>query len=90
MILLAARLLAPSQRRIAIFGGSCAATSLRLLRTAFPVAFLQLPLIKLVGGALLSWVAAQLIIPEEGGEDVAAGEGRFAVALAFTPASAQF
>jgi YjbE family integral membrane protein len=69
VIALAARSLAPEQRRKAIFGGSAAAIVLRVVLTVFAVSLLQLPYLKLVGAALLFWIGARLLVPEEEDED---------------------
>jgi YjbE family integral membrane protein len=69
VIALAARSLPPKQQTLAIFWGSGAAITLRILLTVFAVAMLTLPYLKLVGGALLIWIGVQLLIPEEDGED---------------------
>jgi YjbE family integral membrane protein len=69
VIAMAARSLPPKQQKLAIFWGSGAAITLRILLTVFAVAMLTLPYLKLVGGALLIWIGVQLLIPEADGED---------------------
>ena len=69
VIALAARSLAPEQRRKAIFGGSAAAIVLRVVLTVFAVQLLQFPYLKLVGAVLLFWIGAKLLVSEEEDED---------------------
>ena len=68
VIALAARSLPPKQQRLAIFWGSGAAITLRILLTVFAIALLTLPYLKLIGGMLLIWIGVQLLIPEDDGE----------------------
>jgi YjbE family integral membrane protein len=71
VIALAARSLPPHQQKKAIFWGSGAAIIMRIVLTAFAVALLQLPWLKLVGAALLIWIGVKLLIPEDGEENIA-------------------
>ncbi|MBL0142853.1 MAG: TerC family protein [Betaproteobacteria bacterium] len=74
VIALAARSLPPKQQKAAIFWGSSAAIVMRIILTIVAVELLRLPFLKLVGAALLVWIAVQLLLPEgegEGGEPVA-------------------
>jgi YjbE family integral membrane protein len=72
VIALAARSLPERQQKLAIFWGAGAAVVLRILLTLVAVRLLQFPYLKLAGGAALVWIAVQLLIPEDGGDDVAA------------------
>jgi YjbE family integral membrane protein len=63
MIALAARSLPPRQQRLAVFWGSAAAVALRVVLTVFAVALLELPWLKVVGGALLLWIGVKLLAP---------------------------
>lgn len=74
VIALAARSLPPRQQRQAIFWGSGAAIVLRIVLTVFAVALLTLPWLKIVGGLLLIWIGVQLLVPDEGDEDVASSD----------------
>jgi YjbE family integral membrane protein len=65
VIALAARSLPPKQQKAAIFWGSGAAIVMRIILTIVAVELLRLPYLKLVGAALLLWIAVQLLIPEE-------------------------
>lgn len=69
VIALAARSLPPKQQKAAIFWGSGAAIILRIVLTIVAVELLRLPYLKLVGAALLLWIAVQLLIPEEDEDD---------------------
>ena len=69
VIALAARNLAPQQRRMAVLGGSAAAIILRVLLTIFAVELLGYPYLKIVGALLLFWIGVQLLLPEGDNED---------------------
>ncbi len=78
VIALAARSLPPKQQKAAIFWGSGAAIVMRIVLTIVAVELLRLPYLKLVGAALLLWIAIQLLLPEDeedGGEAAAGGLG---------------
>ena len=78
VIALAARSLPPREQKRAIFWGSGAAVALRVVLTLFAVALLGLPWLKLIGAALLLWIGVKLLIPEQGGPEVRAGENVWA------------
>jgi YjbE family integral membrane protein len=69
VIALAARSLPPRQQRQAVFWGSGAAVVMRIVLTVVAVELLKLPYLKLVGAALLLWIAVQLLLPEDDGGD---------------------
>ena len=75
VIAMAARSLPPSQQKKAIFWGSAAAIVLRIVLTIAAVQMLQLPYLKIIGGALaLLWIGVQLLVDtEEEGEVKAEG-----------------
>ena len=77
VIALAARSLPPVQQKRAVMWGSGAAVVMRIGLTMLAVELLRLPYLKLVGAALLLWIALQLLLPEgeEGKEGHAAGTG---------------
>jgi YjbE family integral membrane protein len=75
VIALAARSLPRGQRRVAVIGGSAAAIVMRALLTAFAVALLQVPGLKLAGAALLLWVGVRLLIPETAEGEVETSRG---------------
>jgi YjbE family integral membrane protein len=64
VIALAARSLPAQQQRRAVAWGSGAAVVMRILLTIVAVELLRLPYLKLVGAALLLWIAVQLLLPE--------------------------
>lgn len=70
VIALASRSLPPRQQKMAIFWGSAAAIILRIILTVFAVTLLTLPYLKLVGGLLLIWIGVQLLIPDDGDENI--------------------
>ncbi|MEO7338488.1 MAG: TerC family protein [Caldimonas sp.] len=65
VIAMAARSLPPHQQKKAIFWGSAAAIVLRIILTIAAVQMLQLPYLKLIGGALLLWIGIQLLVDSE-------------------------
>jgi YjbE family integral membrane protein len=69
VIALAARNLPRRQQKSAIFLGSAAAIALRVVLTVFAVQLLQYPYLKLVGAALLFWIGAKLLLPENDGDE---------------------
>src|SRR5262245_128935 len=72
VIALAARSLPGKQQKLAIFWGAAAAVVLRIILTVVAVELLKLSFLKLIGGALLFWIAVKLLMPEdEDGDDVA-------------------
>ena len=70
VIALAARSLPPRQQKLAVAWGSGAAVGMRIVLTLFAVALLQLPYLKLIGAVLLLWIGVQLLLPEEGEENI--------------------
>jgi YjbE family integral membrane protein len=69
VIALAARSLPERQRNQAVIWGSVFAIVLRVILTVVAVEMLKLPFLKIIGGALLFWIAVQLLVPEEDGGD---------------------
>jgi len=74
VIALAARSLPPRQQKTAVFWGAGAAVILRIILTIFAVALLTLPWLKIVGGLLLLWIGVKLLVPEDGGDDIASSD----------------
>ena len=68
VIALAARSLPARQQTQAVIWGAGAAVVLRIILTIVAVELLKLPWLKLIGGALLLWIAVKLLVPEDGGE----------------------
>ena len=75
VIALAARSLPPQQQKAAIFWGSGAAIVMRIILTIVAVELLRLPYLKLIGSALLVWIAVKLLMPEDDGDDGGAATG---------------
>lgn len=67
---LACRALPSRQRRLGIALGSGAAVVLRALLTIVIVEVLALPLVRLIGGLLLFWIAIKLALADHGKKDV--------------------
>jgi YjbE family integral membrane protein len=69
VIALAARSLPAHQQKQAVLWGAGAAVVLRIVLTIVAVELLKLPYLKLIGGALLFWIAVKLLVSEEGDGD---------------------
>ena len=65
VIALAARSLPKRQQGKAVFWGAGAAVVLRIVLTIVAVELLKFPSLKLIGGALLLWIAVKLLVPED-------------------------
>src|SRR5574341_1118621 len=75
VIALAACSLPPRQQKQAIFWGAGAAVVMRIILTIVAVELLKLPWLKLIGGALLLWIAVKLLVPEDDdGDDIESSE----------------
>ena len=81
VIALAARSLPPDQQKKAVAWGSGAAVVMRIVLTIIAVELLRLPYLKLVGAALLLWIALQLLLPEDEGHGGAAAGNSLAAAI---------
>ncbi len=81
VIALAARSLPPHQQKKAVAWGSGAAVVMRIVLTIVAVELLRLPYLKLVGAALLLWIAVQLLLPEDEGEGHEDAGGNLASAI---------
>jgi YjbE family integral membrane protein len=68
VIAMAARTLEGANRRKAIFWGAAGAVILRLLFAGVITLLLEVPLLQVVGGLLLVWIAWKLIHEGDGGE----------------------
>ena len=66
VIALAARSLPPRQQKQAVFWGAGAAVVMRIVLTIIAVEMLKWPWLKLIGAALLLWIAVKLLLPEDG------------------------
>ena len=69
VIALAARSLPPAQQKKAVAYGAGAAVVLRIILTLAAVELLKLPYLKLIGAALLFWIAVKLLVPEDDSGD---------------------
>jgi YjbE family integral membrane protein len=65
VIALACRGLPVHQRTKGILWGTLGAIILRVVLIAFALALLQVPYLKLVGGALLLWIGVKLLAPQD-------------------------
>ena len=81
VIALAARSLPADQQKRAVAWGSAAAVVMRIGLTIVAVELLRLPYLKLVGAALLLWIAVQLLVPEEEGHGKGSGGTSLAAAI---------
>jgi YjbE family integral membrane protein len=68
VIALACRKLPDAQRNAGIVWGTVGAIVLRVVLIFFALTLLQLPLLKIIGGALLMWIGIKLLVPEDEGE----------------------
>ena len=74
VIALAARSLPPRQQRRAIRWGAGAAVLMRIVLTAFAVALLALPWLKLAGAVLLLWIGVKLLMPVAAADETRASD----------------
>ena len=65
VIALACRKLPAAQRTRGILWGTVGAIVLRVILIAFALTLLQVPFLKLVGGALLIWIGVKLLAPDD-------------------------
>jgi YjbE family integral membrane protein len=72
VIAMASRSLPPKQQKQAIFFGSFGAIFLRVILTFFAVMLLGLPWLKIIGAVLLGWIGIQMLLPEDGEEEISA------------------
>ena len=68
VIALACRKLPPRQRIWGVVLGTVVAIALRVIFAGVVTTLMQVPYLKLVGGALLLWIAVKLLTPEENGK----------------------
>ncbi|GGF46736.1 hypothetical protein GCM10007301_02750 [Azorhizobium oxalatiphilum] len=79
VIALACRSLPPGQRKWGIILGAGAAVGLRIIFALAISYLLGVPFLKIVGGLLLLWIAAKLVLTEEeGAHDIAASTSLWA------------
>lgn len=70
---MAARNLPKHQQKAAILWGTAGAVAIRITATALVVYLLKVPWLQLAGGLLLIWIAYKLLVQEEGGHEIKAG-----------------
>jgi YjbE family integral membrane protein len=68
VIALACRKLPPKQRIWGVVLGTVVAIALRVIFAGVVTTLMQVPYLKIVGGALLLWIAVKLLNPEENGK----------------------
>jgi YjbE family integral membrane protein len=68
VIALACRRLPPKQRIWGVVLGTVVAIALRVIFAGVVTTLMQVPYLKIVGGALLLWIAVKLLNPEENGK----------------------
>jgi len=81
VIALAARSLPARRQTQAVIWGAGAAVVLRIILTIVAVELLKLPWLKLIGGALLLWIAVKLLVPEDGGKSDIESSGNLWAAI---------
>ena len=74
VIAMASRCLPQKQQKMAILWGSAGAIGLRVLLTLVAVVLLQIPYVQFIGGVLLVWIAAKLLLEEPQDECIEASE----------------
>lgn len=78
VIALACRNLPPNLRKRGIFLGTFGAIAIRVVLIAFAVTLLQVPYLKMLGGALLFWIGIKLLVDDEDGHrEIAASDRLF-------------
>lgn len=80
VIAMASRCLPPKQQKMAVLWGSAGAIGLRVILTLVAVVLLQIPYVQFIGGVLLIWIAAKLLLEDKCEENVEAG-GSFIAAI---------
>ncbi len=81
VIALAARSLPAHQQKQAIIWGAGAAVVMRIILTIIALEMLKLPWLKLIGAALLLWIAVKLLVPEDGDKDEVASSSNLWAAI---------
>ena len=74
VIALASRNLPAKQQKNAIIFGSMGAIVLRIVLTFFAVMLLDVPYLKIVGGALLLWIGAKMLVVDDGEDNLEASD----------------
>lgn len=74
VIALASRSLPAKQQKMAILWGSAGAIGLRVVLTLVAVMLLHIPYVQFIGGAMLVWIAAKLLMENGAAEDIEASD----------------
>lgn len=78
VIAMASRNLPKKQQKLAILYGSAGAIGLRVVLTIIAVILLQIPYLQFIGGLLLVWIGAKLLMEDEDDENVEASDSMWA------------
>lgn len=78
VIALASRNLPAQQQKKAIVFGSMGAIVLRIVLTFFAVMLLDIPYLKIIGGVLLLWIGAKMLVEDDGEDHLEASDQLFA------------
>ncbi len=81
VIALACRHLPEDMRMKGIVGGAIGAIVARIVLIAFAVTLLNLPYLKIIGGVLLLWIGAKLLVGEDDGDETIDGGDRLITAI---------
>ena len=81
VIALACRHLPEKTRFKGILWGTVGAIAIRILLIAFAVTLLNLPFLKIIGGLLLLWIGAKLLVEEDEAHDHISGSDRLISAI---------
>jgi YjbE family integral membrane protein len=81
VIALACRNLPPALRLKGILWGTVGAIAIRVILVAFAVTLLQMPYLKIVGGALLFWIGVKLLSEDDDGHGEVHGSDRLLSAV---------
>ena len=81
VIALACRHLPEKTRFKGILWGTAGAIVIRIVLIAFAVTLLELPFLKIIGGLLLLWIGAKLLIEEDEAHDHISGSDRLISAI---------
>lgn len=74
VIAMASRSLPPKQQKMAILWGSAGAIGLRIALTVVAVALLKIPYLQFIGGLLLVYIAAKLLLEKHDDEQIEASD----------------
>jgi YjbE family integral membrane protein len=81
VIALACRHLPEKTRFKGILWGTVGAIAIRIVLIAFAVTLLDLPFLKIIGGLLLLWIGAKLLVEEDEAHDHISGSDRLISAI---------